>query len=282
MNSKTIITCDSTMDLSPELISRYDIRILPLHVFADGQEYRDGIDISPDDIYDIYQRTGKLPSTAAPNVEAHREFFENNLDDGDGIVHFTISSDMSSSYSNACIAAQDFKNIHVVDTRSLSTGGALLVIKAAELSSTGIDAASIADLCSGMTSRIDASMLIQGLEYLAKGGRCTAAAAFGANLFNILPCIEVVDGGMRVAGKLRGKFAVMTEKYVHMRLTNSENIDTSRVFVTHSGCAEDVINRCLEAVKSSGIFQEILFTRAGCTISSHCGPNTIGVLFLRK
>ena len=189
---------------------------------------------------------------------------------------------MSSTYNNARLAAEEFEDIYVVDTRNLSTGGGLLVVSAAEMAKKGLEAREIAKECEQLRDRVDASFVIDDLEFLYKGGRCSALAAFGANLLQLKPCITVNNGKMGVEKKYRGKFAKVLETYVADRIGDASNIELDRIFVTHAGCDEEIYMKCYELVKASAPFGEVLLTRAGCTISSHCGRNTLGVLFIRK
>lgn len=276
------ITSDSTTDLGEKLLTRYDIPILPLNVTLGEMTYSDGVNISPDQIYEAYNESGQLPKTAAPNIANCLDFFRTCTEKGQSVVHFTISSDMSSSYSNACMAAQELDNVHVVDTRNLSAGGGLLVTAAAEMAARGMPAEEIARTCRELVPLVDASFVLDNLEFLCKGGRCSALAAFGANVLRLKPCIEVKDGKMGVAGKYRGKFDRVLLQYIHDRLRDPDAIDRRHVFITHAGCSEEVVRMCLDEVQRTAQFEEIHVTRAGCTISSHCGRNTLGVLFLRK
>lgn len=282
MDKKVIIASDSTSDLSPELIASRGISTIPLTVSLGDEHYRDGVDIDPDKIYEHYEKTGKLPKTAAINVTEFKEFFEKLTADGSEVVIFTISSEMSSTFNNARLAAADFEGIYVVDTRNLSTGGGLLVLAAADMRDEGNSASEIAEICRALTPKVDASFVIDDLEFLYKGGRCSALAALGANLLSLKPCIGVKDGKMGVGKKYRGKFSISLKKYIDDQLKYIDEIEKKRVFVTHAGCDEDIINACLTKVKELGVFEEVLLTRAGCTVSSHCGRNTLGVLFIRK
>ena len=282
MNQNVIIASDSTCDLSPELIERYQIRILPLTVNLAGQQYTDGVDIDPDRIYRHYEEKRELPKTAAPNLGSFHEFFSDCTRDGKEVVFFTISATMSSTNSNARLAAEEFSGVHVVDSKNLSTGGGLLVLRAADLAAEGKSAAEIAEICSSLTPLVDASFVIDNLEFLHKGGRCSAVAVFGANLLQLKPCIVVKDGVMSVGKKYRGKFAATLEKYVVDRLGDGSNVELDRVFVTHAGCDESLVRSVVEQVSAVAPFKEVLITRAGCTVSSHCGRNTLGVLFIRK
>lgn len=282
MNQKVIVASDSTTDLSKELAMKYGVKVLPLTVSLGDKHYRDGVDIDPEKIYAHYEKCGELPKTAAVNTLEFADFFKEVTADGSALVFFTISSDMSSTYNNACLAAKDFENVHIVDTRNLSTGGGLLVLMACDLAANGVPAAEIAERCRATAARVDASFVVDDLEFLYKGGRCSALAALGANLLQLKPCIGVADGKMGVGKKYRGKFGMTLKKYIEDQLKHIDEIEPRRIFVTHAGCDEEIVNACVEAVKAYGVFEEVLVTRAGCTISSHCGRNTLGVLFIRK
>lgn len=244
--------------------------------------FRDGVDISPEDIYAHHAKTGELPKTSAINISEYLDYFGKLIEDGSNVIHFALSSSMSSAYYNACWATEDFDNVYVIDTRNLSTGGGLLVVAAAEMAKQGMEPEEIVEKVSALTDRVDASFVVDNLEYLAKGGRCSSVAAFGANLLQLKICIHVKDGEMEVCKKYRGKYSKVLLSYVADRLKNGDDIDLERVFVTHSGCDSEVVESVVEAVKNTLPFKEVVVTRAGCTISSHCGANTLGVLFIRK
>ena len=282
MPKKVFICSDSTCDLGEELIRRYDVQILPLGVNLGEKLYTDGVDIDPDTIYSHYEQTGELPKTSAVNVDEFMTFFERYAKEDASVVMFTISSDMSSTFNNARLAAQEFEDVHVVDTRNLSTGGGLLVITAAEMAQEGRSAAEIAAACEEIAANVDASFVIDNLEYLHKGGRCTALAALGANLLKLKPCIMVRGGKMGVGKKYRGQFGAVLEKYVADMVGDGAGIRKDHIFVTHAGCDEAIVKQCVSQVKKLGVFKEIHVTRAGCTVSSHCGRNTLGVLFIRE
>lgn len=280
--SKIIVSSDSTCDLSPELVAKHGISIISLGVTLGTQVYRDGVDITPDEIYAHHDKTGELPKTTASNVGECIDYFTELTKDGDTVVHFTISSAMSSTYSNNCIAASEFDNVYIIDAMNLSTGSGLLVLAAAEMAESGMTAEDIVAKIEEIRPCVDASFVIDNLEYLHKGGRCSAVAMLGANLLKLKPCIEVKEGSMGVGKKYRGVYGKVLTEYVDERLADVDSIDTARVFVTHAGCSEEIVNAVVEQVKSKGIFDEVLTTRAGCTVSSHCGANTLGVLFIRK
>ena len=282
MNNKVVIASDSTCDLSPELIERYGVKIMPLTVTLGGEQYKDGVDIDPDVIFKHYEEKGELPKTAAPNIAELKEFFAQLTADGSEVVYFTISSEMSSSCNNAKLAAKDSEGVYVVDTRNLSTGGGLLVLSACDMAAKDMAAKDIAEECVKLIPKVDASFVIDNLEFLHKGGRCSAVAALGGLLLQIKPCITVKDGKMAVGKKYRGRFAKTLDKYVADRIGDASDIDTTRIFVTHAGCDKAIYEACVEQVKALVPSAEVLITRAGCTVSSHCGRDTLGVLFIHK
>ncbi len=282
MSEKVLIACDSTADLGPELTSKYGIQILPLGVALGEKEYTDGVDIDPDFIYEYYEKNKVLPKTSAINIGDYEDFFKKYTEEGYSIVFFTISAKMSSTYQNGKVAAENFENVYVVDTQNLSTGGGLVVLSAAEMAQEGKSAKEIVAKCEELIPCVDASFVIDSLEFLHKGGRCSALAAFGANLLHLKPCISVRGGSMGVTKKYRGKYAEVLKKYVADQIGDASDIDLSHVFVTHAGCDPEIYNACIDTVKSLAPFKEVHLTRAGCTVSSHCGRNTLGVLFIRK
>ena len=281
-DKKVIITRDSTSDLPAEIVEKLNILTVPLVVTLGDKAYQDGVDIHPDDIYKYHEENGVLPKTSAANVDDMMNFFEPLVKEGYEIIHFTISSAMSSTYQNSCIAADEFDGIYVVDTANLSTGEGLLIMKAAEWVALGLSAKEVYDKVTELIPRVDASFVIDSLEYLHKGGRCSALAALGANLLKLKPCIEVTSGTMGVSKKYRGKYSETLKQYVADRLSDYSDIDLSRVFVTHAGCDEEIVNQVVEQVKATAPFEELIISRAGCTVSAHCGRNTLGVLYIRK
>ena len=282
MAHKVIITSDSTCDLSKELLENYGIVINPLTIILGAQDYRDGVDVTPDDIYDFVAKTGQLPKTAAANITEYEDFFRPYVEQGYQIVHFTISSQMSGSFHNSELAAATFPEVYAVDSQNLSTGIGLLVLRAAELAREGLSAKEIYEQICALRDKVDVSFVVDTLEYLYKGGRCSSVAKLGANLLQLKPCIEVKKGAMGVGKKYRGKIADVVPAYIAQRLHDPDDIDTHRVFVTHSGCPKEMEDKAVAKVKELMHFDEILVTRAGCSVSTHCGPNTLGVLFIRK
>ena len=281
MQNNIIISADSTCDLSIELRERYNISTIPLGVTLGDKTFFDGVDITPDEIYAHHEKTGELPKTTAANVGDCIDYFKPFADAGKTVIHFSLSSEFSSTYNNTCLAASEYENIFVIDTRNLSTGSALLVIAAAEMAKSGVPAEEIVEKINAMIPCVDASFVIDNLEYLHKGGRCSALAMLGANVLKLKPCIEVKNGKMGVGKKYRGKYGAVLKEYVAERLANIDDIDLDRIFVTHAGVDMEIVNAVVEQVKATAPFKEVFLTRAGCTISSHCGADTLGVLFVR-
>lgn len=279
MNIK--ISADSTCDLSPELIARYDIGISPLYIVRDGESLVDGVDITPDEIYAHVEAGGSMCSTAAVSVYDYVEFFRKELESSDAVVHFHISGDMSACYQNACIAAAEVGNVYPVDARNLSTGIGLLVLEAAELARAGqLTAQEIQERMNQRRELLDVSFVVEQLGYLRKGGRCSSVAALGANMLSLRPCIQVKDGKMGVGKKYRGAYQKCLLQYVKERLEGRNDIDLHRIFITESGgFTPEEVAEVEAAVRGYQPFEEVLHTRAGCTVSSHCGPRTLGILY---
>ena len=276
------ITADSTCDLSSELIERYNITILPLYVQLGGKTYRDGVDIQPDDIYAHVAAGGDLATTAAVNLSDYVRAFTELSAQNDFVIHVNISADFSCSHQNAKLAAANMPNVYVVDSRNLSTGHGHVVLEAARLAAEGLAPEEIVRRLEELTARVDASFILEHLEYMKKGGRCSAVALLGANLLKLRPCIEVANGKMGVAKKYRGTFAKCLETYIADRLKGRTDLDPRMIFITHSGVPDEIIALAQQAIAKYQTFEELCVTRAGCTVSSHCGPGTIGILFIRK
>ena len=279
---KIKISADSTCDLSPELIERYHIGITPLYIIRGEETLRDGIDVRPEELYEYANATGKLCKTAAVNVLDYLAYFAACREEYDAVIHFTISSDMSACYQNACIAAQEFTNVYPVDSRNLSTGIGHLVLDAAEMAEQGMDAADIASALEKKREKLDVSFVIDTLEYLKRGGRCSALVAMSANLLHLKPCIEVKDGKMGVGHKYRGKLEKCYVQYIEERLKGRDDIDCHRIFITDSGCDEATWRELERVVRACQPFEEVIHTRAGCTVSNHCGPGCMGILYYHK
>ncbi len=281
MDSAIVIACDSSADLSEEMIREYNIKVLPIDIILDSRVYSDGVDISPSMVYQYFQETGEIPRMSAINSYRFSEFFRRYQGEGKTVILFTISSTMSSTYDNACLAARDFDNVHVIDSRNLTSGIGLLVLKAADLAAAGAAAEEIVKTCSDLRDCVDTSFVIDTLDYLTKGGRCSSITAFSANILHIKPSIVLRNGTLHAAKMYRGKQERIVKKYTEDTL-NAADMYTDRFIITHSGCSEEIINAVYELVESTHRFARIHITPAGCTISSHCGPNTLGVMCIRK
>lgn len=279
---KIKIISDSTCDLSADLILENDIHIVPLSVIKDDVSFTDGIDIAPAEIFAHVAAGGSLCSTAAVNVGLYEEVFASYSRNYDGIIHINISSEFSSCYQNACLAAENFNNVRVIDSRNLSTGQGLVVLKACELAKSCTSLDELQKELQAFTEKVEASFLLDKLEYMVKGGRCSSAAALGANLLNLKPCIEVRDGKMSVVKKYRGNYAKCLSNYIKDRLADRHDLDKTTLFVTRTPISDDCLDAVKDTVNTYGNFENVYWTEAGCTISCHCGPGTLGVLFLRK
>ena len=279
---KIKILSDSTCDLSPELLKKHDITIIPLAVIKDGKAYSDGVDITTADIFAHVAAGGDLCSTAAINADQYQQWFAKYADEYDGVIHINISSEFSCCHQNARLAAEDFDNVRVVDSRNLSTGQGLVVLKACELAAKCEDLDSLKAELDAFTDNVEASFLLDRLEYMVKGGRCSAAAALGANLLSLKPCIEVKNGKMAVVKKYRGNYAKCLSTYVKDRLQDRDDLDRETLFVTRTPVTDECLSAVEAAVNACADFKNIYWTEAGCTVSCHCGPGTLGVLFVRK
>ena len=276
------VTADSTCDLNAELVEQYGITIVPLTVTCDGKSYLDGVEIDPETLLSITEATGGAAATAAVNVVTYEEVFSSLRKECDAVVHFTISSEMSGCYQNACLAAEEVGGVYVVDSRNLSTGIGHLVLDACLLAEQGMDAADIKAELDERKEKLDVSFVLSTLEYLRRGGRCTTIAALGANLLKLHPCIGVTSGRMGVGKKYRGNIQNCLVQYVKDKLAEPDTVDPRRIFITDSGFDRETLDLVEEAVRACVPFEEVIHTRAGCTISCHCGPNCLGILFYRK
>lgn len=281
MNIK--ILSDSTCDLPKELVERYEIGLFPLTIVKDGKNYRDNVTITPADIFAHVAAGGDLCSTAAGNVSEYQELFAQYAPKYDGVVHVNIGSGFSSSYQNACLAASEFDNVIVIDSQNLSTGQGHVVVKAAQLAANCTSLAELKEKIEEYIPRVEASFVLDQLKYMAKGGRCSSAAALGANLLNLKPCIEVRDGKMSVVKKYRGTYAKCLANYVKDRLEGREDVDKSLLFLTYTPVSDADLDAVRAAIEEHGeAFESVIEGQAGCTVSCHCGPGTLGVLFIRK
>ena len=278
--SNIVLSSDSVCDLNEELISRHSVSIMPLLVGLGETYYQDGVDITPPDIYTYVSANKVLPKTAARGVADYIDYFTALSEGGKEVLHFAISSDMSSSFQNAMIAAGEVgERIHVIDSRNLSTGIGLLILDAAAMREAGKSVAEIIAELAVRIPQVRASFVVDTLDYLRMGGRCSAVAALGANMLKLHPCIEVKEGKMGVGAKYRGPLPKVILQYANEKLTKTEGIRKDKVFITHANCDEAVAESVRAKVEELGIFENIYVTKAGATINSHCGQGTLGVLF---
>ncbi|MCR5273516.1 MAG: DegV family protein [Lachnospiraceae bacterium] len=277
------IISDSTCDLSPELIEKYNIRIIPLYVRLGDDEYKDGVDITPDDLYKWSDEHGETPKTAAPSVEDVEKLLDR--DSNDEYIIFTISQSMSACFNNCRLATEDLEmedRVFVIDSKSLSTGIGLQIMVAAQMAEEGKTGAEIVDEIEKISGQVRASFVVDTLTYLYRGGRCSGLAAIFGSALKLHPRIAVADGAMHPEKKYRGKMQKVVMDYVKDMEEDLKNAVSDRVFITHSGCDRATVNSVREYLENLGIFKEITETRAGAVISSHCGPGTLGVLFILK
>lgn len=279
---KIKILSDSTCDLSPELLEKHSITLVPLTVIKNGEAFSDGVTITPAEIFAHVAAGGDLCSTTAMNIDGYSKYFSKFAPEYDGVIHINIGSGFSSSHQNAKLAAEDFDNVRVIDSKNLSTGQGLVVLKACALADECDDLDELAQKLEDFTSKVEASFLLDRLDYMVKGGRCSAVVALGANLLNLKPCIEVRDGKMSVVKKYRGSYAKCLANYAKDRLNDREDLERQTLFVTRTPVQEDCLEAVKRAVDTYAQFDDIYWTEAGCTVSCHCGPGTLGVLFVRK
>lgn len=276
------VTCDSTCDLTKEMYEIYGVKAIPMGVSLGEELRRDGVDVTAEELFAYVDQSGQLPKTSAISVGEYEEVFSRLVEDGYHVIHINLSGELSSSYQNACIAAEWVGDVTVIDSRSLSTGSGLLVLLAVELARSGMGNDEIRQVLENAKRKLDVSFVLQTLDYLSKGGRCSGVLAFGANLLKLRPEIEVADGKMRVGKKYRGSMEKSIMEYIRGRLEGRTDIDPDRIFLTHSGVPAEIVEKAKALIRQLQPFTEILETTAGSTISSHCGPNCLGVLFFRK
>lgn len=277
---KIAISAESTIDLPKEILKKYNITTVPFTILLGEETVLDG-EVPTETIFDYVDEHKVLPKTSAINEFQYEEYFANILKDADAVIHYTLSSDMSCAYTNAVKASKKFKNVYIVDSRSLSTGIALLAIKASKMANEGKSVEEIVKQTTKDTELVQASFVINKLDYLKKGGRCSSLALLGANLLKIRPQIVVRNGKMISGKKYRGDFNIVVKNYCADTLKEFSSYDNSLAFVTYTTASAEAVNYADEALKNAG-FKEIYHTRAGGTIASHCGPNTLGILFLKK
>lgn len=278
------IISDSTCDLSQELIAKYNIDILPLHIHLNEEEYQDGVTITPDEIYAWADANNTTPKTSAASMAEIIDKFEPYIAEGNEIICFSISSSMSANYNSMRLAVEDLEaedKIHIIDSANLSTGIGLLVLEAAVMAQEGKSATEIVAKIEELKPRVSASFVVDTLTYLHRGGRCSSVAALAGGMLKLHPKIVVDGGKMDASKKYRGKIASVIMSYAKDMENDLLNAKKERVFITHSGSPDSTIEEVKAYLESLNKFDEILVTRAGGVISSHCGPGTLGVLYIR-
>ena len=282
MAKPVVITCDSTCDLSRELLEQYGIHMIPLTVLIGDDSYLDGVEFTTEDIYKRYRADGTLPKTSAPSIQQFLDFFTPYVEAGCEVVHMDISSELSVSFNNARLAAEELGGVYVVDSRMLSSGEALLLLEGAECRDRGMSAAEIAEHLRSLTGKVDTSFVLDTLEFMWKGGRCSGVAALGANLLQLKPGLEMKDGKLSVYKKYRGNMQSVYRQYVKERLSGKE-IRPNHIFITDSGeVPQETLDALMEIVREAVPGAVVHNGKAGCTITAHCGPKCLGVLFINK
>lgn len=279
------ITTDSTCDLPQELIEENEITVIPLTVLLGDSVYRDGVDIKPADIYAYVDKTGELPKTSAVTPAEYYEVFKKLVDEGKKVVHIGFSSGLSSSFQNASVASSELDDVYCVDSKTLCTAQGLLVLKACDFRAKGLDAKKIADKVTKLVPKVSATFVLDGLEYLHKGGRCSTVARFGANVLGIKPSIAVDNqtGKLEVAKKYRGKTDIVYKQYITDRMNEIKRIEPDRVVIAESGgVSPKILAFAKGVIEGKDKFNQVIVTDAGCTISSHCGPKTLAIFYIKK
>lgn len=279
-----MITADSTCDLPDYLIEKNNITILPLSILLGDKSYSDGVDIFPRDIYAYVNKTGDLPKTAAVTPAQYNTVFKEFTEQGKAVVHIGLSSAISSSYQNACIAAAEFEDVYCIDSKSLCTAMGLLVLKACDFREKGFDAKKIYNRVNSLVPKVSTTFVLNNLEYLHKGGRCSGVAKFSANVLGIKPSIAVDENGrLDVAKKYRGKIDLVYKQYISDSLKDVNKFDPARVVIANSGDINpEIISFAKGVIEGKNKFTEVITADAGCTISSHCGPKTLAIFYIKK
>lgn len=280
MNIK--ITADSTCDLSAELLQKWDIALMPMHILMGDDSRLDGVTVHPADVFAYVNAGGAAPKSAAANPVEYTEFFAPFAKEYDAVIHISVSSKLSSCCQNAKLAAGEFENVYVVDSQNICTGQGYLVLRAAKFAADGLPPRNIVMRLQSLAKRVELSFVLDRLDFMAKSGRCSGVMAFGANLLGIKPALQVIDGELKVVKKYRGSLPICTGKYITDRLADRDDIDDGLVFI--SSCMPKP--GCMEAIKAGlkkyGTFQECYETDIGTTIGGYSGPGTIGIVFARK
>ena len=278
---EVIITADSAADIPQNIAREYGIKIMPMHVIAGGEEKNDGVDITAPQVFDYVDKTGKIPKTSAVSPGEYMNFFGSFVKEGKAVVHLSFCSTLSSTCRNAKIASARFDNVYPLDTRSLAGGISLLALKGCRLRDEGMSAEDIFVSLSSLIAKSNVSYLLDNIDFLRRSGRCSAAAAIGANLFSIKPCAAMVDGKIDVIKKYIGKAQTVRMQYTDDILSSNKNIDFETAFLYHSGVDSKEINAVADKLKNAG-FERVITAFTGCMISLHSGRNAMGIHFLTK
>ena len=276
------ITTDSTCDLPRYLLEQYDISVIPLGIVKGDRLYQDGVNIHTEDIAAHVDAGGDITTTSAVNIADYEELFRTMTARYDAVIHLNIGMGFSSCYQNAKLAAEEVPEVYVVDSANLTVGHGMLVLAAAEAAAAGKTVSEILVMLENMVSRVETSFVLDRLDYMKKGGRCSAVTALGANLLKLHPCVEVIDGKMSVTKKYRGSMEKVLAEYVRDRLAGRTDIDTRRVFLVDTCRTPGLVDAARNVLLADGRFEEIVESQAGCTIFCHCGPDTLGLIYLRR
>ncbi len=285
MQRKVILSADSPCDLGEELRARYDVHFFPFHILLGEQPFIDSVDIHPEDLYRAWKERKLLPKTSAITPLEYVEYFQDWVQAGYDVVHINIGSALSSAYQNCVAASRELGHVYPVDSCNLSTGIGLLVLRAGEMIRQGKSAEEISQSLVRLAPHSHASFVLDTLEFMRAGGRCSAVAAFGANLLGLKPCIQVFTekhGAMAVGKKYRGPMEKVLQTYTHDQLDGKKNLRPDHIFITHSGVPAQWIDGVRKTIEEMNLFEEIHVTQASCTISSHCGPGTLGILYMTE
>ena len=276
------ITTDSTADLTPELLERYQIEVIPLTINLGDKGYRDGLEISRDDIFRHVDAGGDLPKTSAVSVAEFHDCFTRLSPLHEAVINVDIGSKMSACYQNACIAAEEFDNVYVIDSGSLSAGQGLVAVAGAIAAASGMEPRAVVEYMKDYAARVETTFTVDRLDYLCKGGRCSAVAAMGANLLRLKPCIEAREGALAVGKKYRGSFTKALCDYARDRIAGRDDLDLTMCCVAHPDAPREAVETVMDEIRSLAPFQEVVEVRCGSTVSSHCGPATVGIMFAHK
>lgn len=279
---KIILSSDSTCDLPSEILEKYGIEICPISIILGGEEFHDTVDVNAEQVLDFVKKTGTLPKTSAISQEVYREYFEKLVGEDTEVIHFCISSKASSCVNQARAAAKEVGNVHVIDSYSLSSGQGIQILRAADLREQGLSADEIVEEIEKCKDKVSITFVVDTLEFLHKGGRCSSVALVASKVLKIHPSIEMKDGALTVKKKYIGNMQRVLTQYVHDTAVEFSQYDGARVFITHSPSDSELVELVKERIKAEFNFAEIIESIAGSTVTSHCGYNTVGIIFYVK